>query len=210
VNDEYQVVLNEEDVPRLRINSFYRRILKQRDNSDETAKEFLQEKLKSAVWLIKSIEQRRQTLYKVCKSLVKFQQGFLDHGISHLKPLVLRDVAEDIEMHESTVSRVVTNKYIHTPQGLFELKFFFHSGINFMDGSTMSSVAVKRLLKNMIDQEDGEKPLTDQEIVEILREKQIQIARRTVAKYRKELKIPSSGSRKRSFSFQATADGSLG
>jgi len=200
VNDEYQIVLNEEDIPRLRINSFYRKILRQRKNSDKTAKEFLEDKLKSALWLIKSIEQRRQTLYKVSKSIVKFQRDYLDYGMAYLKPLVLRDVAQDIEMHESTVSRVVTNKYIHTPQGLFELKFFFHSGINSMNGDTVSSEIIKQSLRKMIEEENGEKPFTDQEIVERFKGMQIHIARRTIAKYRKKLKIPSSGSRKRLFS----------
>lgn len=207
VQDEYQVILNEDGVPNLRINSFYRKLLRQHKTSDKAAREFLEQKLKSALWLMKSIEQRRQTLYKVSKSIVKFQRDFLDYGMTHLKPLVLRNVAEDIEMHESTVSRVVTNKYIYTTQGLFELKFFFHSGINSVDGAVMSSVVVKQSLQKMIDQENGERPLTDQEIVERFNGTRIHIARRTVAKYRKELKIPSSGSRKRLFSLDNNSKG---
>ena len=207
VNDEYQVILNEDGVPNLRINSFYRKILRQRKSTDPEAKQFLEDKLKSALWLIKSIEQRRNTLYKVSKSIVKFQRNFLDYGITNLKPLVLRNVAEDIEMHESTVSRVVTNKYINTPQGLFELKFFFHSGIDSEDGGTLSSVVVKRSLKEMIGQENGKRPITDQEIVERFSKMNINIARRTVAKYRKELNIPPSGSRKRLFKLQSAMGG---
>jgi len=150
VNGEYQVILNDEGVPRLRINSYYKSILKGNRPVQDKTREFVENKFKAAIWLIKSIEQRRQTMLKVGKSIAKFQRGFLDHGISHLKPLVLRNVAEDIGMHESTISRVTRNKYIHTPQGILELKFFFHSGVNSYLGSSVSSVRVKEMIKKIV------------------------------------------------------------
>jgi RNA polymerase sigma-54 factor len=148
---------------------------------------------------MKSIEQRRQTLLKVAKSLCKFQREFLDKGLPYLKPLVLKDVAEDIGMHESTVSRVTTNKYMHTPQGVFELKFFFHSGLDSSDGEAMSSVSVKDIIKKAVMAEEPRNPLTDQQLVMLLENKGIQIARRTVAKYRQELRIPPASRRRRFF-----------
>jgi RNA polymerase sigma-54 factor len=154
--------------------------------------------MRSALWLIRSIEQRQRTLYKVADSLVKFQRRFLEEGITALRPLTLKEVAEDIGMHESTVSRVTTNKYIHTPQGLFELKYFFHRGVPATGGDTVSSLKVKDLIHKLLTAEDGSKPLSDQKIVEFLRrEHGVEIARRTVAKYRGQLKIPSSSRRKR-------------
>ncbi|MDH5542139.1 MAG: hypothetical protein OEY64_04150 [Nitrospinota bacterium] len=157
----------------------------------------METKFQSAIWLIKSIEQRRQTLLKVGRSLVKFQEGFLENGISHLRPLVLKDVADDIEMHESTVSRVTRNKYIHTHQGIFELKFFFHSGIGSYLGNTVSSVRVKEMIKKIVMEEDEKKPATDDKVVELLQSRDVKIARRTVTKYRKELGIPPASKRKR-------------
>lgn len=199
IDDDYQVIINNEGVPRLGINSFYQSILKSKEKVANSEKEYIEEKFKSALWLIKSIEQRRQTLYKVSKSIVKFQREFLDKGTSSLKPLVLRDVADDIEMHESTISRITTNKYMHTPQGVFELKYFFHSGIDSMDGDSMSSLTVKDKIKKVVEDEDDKKPYTDQEIVELLRKEDIIIARRTITKYRKEMRIPPSSKRKRMF-----------
>jgi len=155
--------------------------------------------MRSAVWLIKSIHQRQRTIYKVTKSIVKFQRAFFEHGIDHLKPLVLRDVAEDIEMHESTVSRVTTNKYVQTPQGLFELKYFFNSGINTADGDSVASESVKSRIKEIISTEDPKKPYSDQKIVALLKDLEIDIARRTVTKYREMLGIGSSTERKRLF-----------
>jgi RNA polymerase sigma-54 factor len=149
---------------------------------------------------MKSIEQRRQTLLKVAVSLCKFQHEFLDKGLSALKPLVLKDVADDIGMHESTVSRVTTNKYMHTPQGVFELKFFFHSGLDsFGGGGSMSSVSVKEIIRKAVAAEDSHKPLTDQQLVAMLEQQETKIARRTVAKYRQELRIPPASRRKRLF-----------
>ncbi|RMF90056.1 MAG: RNA polymerase sigma-54 factor [Nitrospinota bacterium] len=198
MGEEYEVFLNDDSIPRLRINPHYRALLSQEGENDRrSTKQYLEEKFRSAIWLIKSIEQRRQTLLKVAKSLVKFQKEFLDKGLAYLKPLVLRDVAEDIGMHESTVSRVTTNKYMHTPQGVFEMKYFFHSGIESADGETMSSLLIKDKIKRLVLAEDPKKPLTDQQIVEMLKAEKINIARRTVAKYRQELHIPPANKRKR-------------
>jgi len=199
ISDEYIVVLNDEGLPNLRINSFYRNALSGAEQLDEKAGEYIQEKLRGALWLIKSIHQRQRTIYRVTKSIVKFQRDFFDRGVEHLKPLVLRDVAEDIEMHESTVSRVTTNKYVQTPQGLFELKYFFNSGINTTGGDSVASESVKSKIKEIITAEDPRKPFSDQKIVEILRGQGIDIARRTVTKYREMLGVGSSTQRKRLF-----------
>jgi RNA polymerase sigma-54 factor len=198
VDGEYEVVLNEDDLPSLRINPTYKKIINghDRDVPSET-RQYVDQKLRSAMWFIRSIEQRKRTIYKVGKSIVKFQQEFLEYGLSHLKPLVLRDVADDISMHESTVSRVTTNKYIHTPQGVFELKFFFHSGLGSSSGDDVSSIAIKERIKQMIDEENCERPLSDKAIEDKLKEAGIAIARRTIAKYREDLNIPSSIQRKR-------------
>ena len=199
MGDDYQVMLNDDGVPRLRINTLYQNILRRGDGMQGDTKEYLEEKFRSAIWLMKSIEQRRQTLLKVAKSLCKFQRDFLDKGLPYLKPLVLKDVAEDIGMHESTVSRVTTNKYMHTSQGVFELKFFFHSGLDSVEGDAMSSVSVKEIIKKAVTAEDARNPLTDQQLVRLLEDKGIKIARRTVAKYRQELRISPASRRKRLF-----------
>jgi RNA polymerase sigma-54 factor len=197
VGQDYQIFLNDEGIPRLRISATYRRMLREGQLSQPEAKHYLEDKLRSAVWLIRSIEQRRQTLYKVANSLLKFQRDFLDHGLAYLKPLVLKDVAEDIGMHESTVSRVTTNKYMYTEQGIFELKYFFHSGIESYGGETMSSLTVKDRIKKLVAAEDPAKPLTDQQLVEVLAAENVKIARRTVTKYRRELKLPPANRRRR-------------
>lgn len=199
IDDDYQVILNDDGVPRLKINSHYKRILKnQNSNSiNGETKDFITNKFRSAIWLIKSIEQRRQTMMRVGTSIVKFQRGFMDHGIAHLQPLVLKDVAEDINMHESTISRVTRNKYMHTPQGIFELKFFFHGGVGSYLGSTVSSVRVKEMIKKIVTEEDMKKPVTDDRMVELLQTQDVKIARRTITKYRKELGIQSASKRKR-------------
>ena len=199
VGDDYQIMLNDDDVPKLSINAQYQRMMRRGNGLQEDAKEYLEEKFRSAVWLVKGIEQRRQTLTKVANSLCVFQRDFLDKGLAYLSPLVLRDVADDIGMHESTVSRVTTNKYMHTPQGVFELKFFFHSGLKSFAGDAMSSVSVKETIRKMVNAEDDRKPLSDQQLVAMLQEKNIDIARRTVAKYRQELNIPSASRRRRLF-----------
>ena len=193
----YDVTLNDDGIPRLRISPYYQSLLK--NSAKGETKDYLEEKHKSALWFLKSIDQRRQTIHKVGKSIIKLQKEFLDHGLSYLKPMILKDVAKDIEMHESTVSRITTNKYIDTPQGVFELKFFFHSGIKSYMGNNMSSIRVKNIIKEIIATEDEKKPLTDDEMVKTLTHKNVKIARRTVTKYRKELNIPSASKRKRIF-----------
>jgi RNA polymerase sigma-54 factor len=193
MGSEYVVVLNEDGIPRLRVNSLYRSLLR---NSGDEARQYVEQKLRSAVWLIKSVDQRQRTLRKVTQSIVKFQRDFLDKGLAHLRPLSLRDVGEDIGMHESTISRVTTNKYVETPQGLFELKFFFHSGIASGDGEMVSSVSVKKMIQDLLANEDPSKPLSDQEVAQILKGRALVIARRTVAKYREELGILPSHQRR--------------
>jgi RNA polymerase sigma-54 factor len=202
VDDEYQIVLNEEGLPRLRISPVYRRMVSRSasNTAPSEAKEYVRNKLRSAFRLIKSLEERQRTIYKVAHSIVKFQRDFLDFGIERLRPLVLKDVADDIGMHESTVSRVVNNKYMHTHRGLFEMRFFFHSGIaSTHGGASVSSLTVKDRIRKIISAEDTRRPLSDSAIVKILQSDGLQIARRTVAKYREELKIPSSSNRKQVF-----------
>ncbi|UCD12482.1 MAG: RNA polymerase factor sigma-54 [Nitrospinaceae bacterium] len=193
----YDIALNDEGVPRLRINPFYHDMLTH--TQEGQTREYLENKYRSALWLIKSIDQRRQTIHKVGKSIVKLQKEFLDHGLSYLKPMVLKDVARDIGMHESTVSRITTNKYIDTPQGIFELKFFFHSGIKSYMGNSLSSIRVKNMIKEVITEEDPQRPYTDDEMVQVLMRKNAKIARRTITKYRKELNIPPASKRKKIF-----------
>ena len=196
VEEQYVALLNEEGLPQLRISPVYRRLLdKNTENTDET-RAYVKDKFRSALWLIKSVEQRQKTIHKVATSIITFQKDFLDHGIEHLRPLVLRDVANDIGMHESTVSRVVTNKYMHTPQGVFEMKYFFHSGIASSYGEAVSSVTIKQRIRKIIEAEDPRKPLSDSKIVSILQREGLELARRTIAKYREELKIPTSNQRK--------------
>jgi RNA polymerase sigma-54 factor len=200
VGDEYVIVLNEDGMPKLRINSGYRSMLSSMDSKqDGETVNYIKDKIRSAVWLIKSLDQRQRTIYKVAESIVKHQREFLEKGIDHLRPLVLRDVADDIQMHESTVSRVVSNKYMHTPRGLFLMKYFFHSGIDSDTGEDISSLTVKKKIQSFIDNEDPRKPLSDSKIMKILNDEGINIARRTVAKYRDELNIPSSTDRKQIF-----------
>ncbi|MEO2198095.1 MAG: RNA polymerase sigma-54 factor, partial [bacterium] len=165
---------------------------------DET-RAYVKEKFRSALWLIKSVDQRQKTIHKVATSIITFQTDFLDGGIEYLRPLVLRDVATDIGMHESTVSRVVNNKYMHTPQGVFEMKYFFHSGISSMYGESISSVTIKQRIRKIIEDEDPKKPLSDSRIVRLLQDEGLVLARRTIAKYREELKIPTSSQRKALF-----------
>ena len=196
VGDEYEIVLNEDGLPKLRINSFYRDVLMSKGTYGETTKEYIQDKLKSAAWLIKSIHQRQRTIYRVTKSIVRFQHAFFDKGIAFLKPLVLRDVAEDIEMHESTISRVTTNKYVHTPQGVYELKYFFNSAISGPGGETVASESVKQRIREIIKGENRKKPYSDQEVAEILKADSINVARRTVAKYRETMGILPSRRRR--------------
>src|SRR5215831_845089 len=199
VEDQYVAVLNEEGLPQLRISPTYRRLLDKNAGSNQANDEtraYVKDKFRSALWLIKSVDQRQKTIQKVANSIINFQREFLDHGIEYLRPLVLRDVANDIGMHESTVSRVVNNKYMHTPQGVFELKYFFHSGISSSYGDSVSSVTIKQRIRKIIENEDPRKPLSDSKIVSILQKEGLMLARRTIAKYREELKIPTSNQRK--------------
>jgi RNA polymerase sigma-54 factor len=195
-DDGYRAVLNEDGLPQLRISPVYRRLLdKGGETSDET-RAYVKDKFRSALWLLKSVDQRQKTIVKVATSIINFQRAFLDRGIEHLRPLVLRDVASDIGMHESTVSRVVNNKYMHTPQGVFELKYFFHSGISSSFGESVSSVTIKQRIRKIIEGEDQRRPLSDSKIMNILTKEGLVLARRTIAKYREELKIPTSNQRK--------------
>jgi len=196
VRGGYEIIQNEDGLPKLRINAYYKRMLKNRGRVSDETKVYIQDKMRSAAWLIKSIHQRQRTLFRVTESIVQFQKEFLDKGIAYLKPLVLRDVAEDIEMHESTVSRVTTSKYVHTPQGLYELKFFFNSAINRVDGDALASESVKEQIRKIIKAEDKTKPLSDKGIENIMLGLNIKVARRTVAKYREAMGILPSRKRK--------------
>ncbi|MBK9064088.1 MAG: RNA polymerase factor sigma-54 [Acidobacteria bacterium] len=197
VEDDYIVVFNDDGLPRLKVSALYRRMLLSRDgNLDGEGKSYLREKMRAAQWLLKSLDQRKRTIVRVAESIVKKQRDFLDWGVAHLKPLVLRDVAEDIGMHESTVSRVVSNKWMATPRGLVPMKFFFHSAIASTAGEDVSSLAVKNKIRGLIEAEDAAHPLSDARLAELLAHEGIQIARRTVAKYREELRIPPSSIRR--------------
>ncbi len=196
MGDEVHIVLNEDGLPRLKINSFYKQALDHRGSVSEATRDYIQEKLRSAIWLIKSIHQRQRTIYRVAECIFKFQREFLDHGVGALKPLILRDVAEEVQMHESTISRVTTNKYVHTPQGIFELKFFFNSSVPGANGESVASESVKEKIRLLIGQEDQAHPLSDQELTECLLKDNIFIARRTVAKYREALRVLPSNKRK--------------
>jgi len=200
LGDEYVVQLNEDGLPKLKISSFYQNQIKaQGRKGDKREKEFIQDKFKSAVWLIRSIHQRQQTIRKVTESIVRFQREFLDLGVEHLRPLILRQVADDIGMHESTISRVTTAKYVHTPQGIFELKYFFNSRITSNQGADLASESVKQKIKKYISEEDDKKPLSDQRLCELLEAEGMVIARRTVAKYREMMNIAPSAQRKKVF-----------
>ncbi|MEJ2023706.1 MAG: RNA polymerase factor sigma-54 [Deltaproteobacteria bacterium] len=199
VGDDYEITLNEDGLPKLRVNTYYKDVLSGKDSLPDNAKNYIQEKLKSAAWLIRSIHQRQRTIYRVTESIVRFQRDFLENGITHLRPLVLRDVAEDIEMHESTISRVTTNKFAYTPQGLFELKFFFNSAINTIEGDAVASESVKEHIRNIVKREDAAKPYSDQEISNILKKLNIRVARRTVAKYRESMGILPSRRRRQPY-----------
>ncbi len=196
VGDDLHIVLNDDGMPRLRVSNLYKEVLQQGSGVEKDTKNYVNDKVRSAMWLIKSIHQRQRTIYKVMQSIIKFQRDFFEKGINHLKPLNLRDVADDIEMHESTVSRVTTNKYAHTPQGIFELKYFFNSSINTVGGDAVASESVKERIANLIKNEDPRRPLSDQRIAEMLRVHDINIARRTVTKYREALNLLSSTKRR--------------
>ncbi|MDI6854276.1 MAG: RNA polymerase factor sigma-54 [Deltaproteobacteria bacterium] len=207
VGDDYVITLNEDGLPKLRINRFYLDAMRNPETLSDAAKQYIQKHLDNALWFIRSINQRQKTLYKVTESIVRFQREFLDHGLSHLKPLTLRQVAEDVQMHESTISRVTTSKYVHTPQGVLDLKYFFNSGINLGLGDQIASESVKEKIRQIVQSENPENPLSDQEIADILRKDDVIIARRTVAKYRGMLGVlPSSKRKKPSLRFKGLAN----
>jgi RNA polymerase sigma-54 factor len=197
---KFVIVMNDDGLPRLQLNSFYLEGTKATNSTGAKDKEYLQDKMRSAVWLMKSLYQRQRTLYKVVESIINFQRKFFESGVTQLKPLILKDVADDIQMHESTVSRITTNKYVATPHGVYELKFFFNSALGMDDGSQVGSESVKALIKKLIAEENPKKPLSDEKIADILKDElQVNIARRTVAKYRGALNILSSSKRKQIF-----------
>lgn len=197
LGNEYVIMLNDEGLPRLKISNYYKDILKKDSAAPAGTKDYVQDKLRSAMWLIKSIQQRQRTIYRVVESILKFQREFFEKGVASLRPMVLRDVAEDLGMHESTISRVTSNKYVHTPQGIFELKYFFNSAISTHGGESLASESIKQRIKSIVQNENPEKPLSDSTIAEIFAKESIQLARRTVAKYREQMGILPSKLRKR-------------
>ena len=199
-DNEYKVALNSAGMPRLRISNYYKDLSNSMEDDGSLTKDYIMEKVKAGQWLLKSIEQRQKTIYRVTKSILRFQKKFFDKGIHYLRPLVLKDVAEDIDVHESTVSRITTNKYVHTPQGIFELKYFFTSGIDQARGEAVSSKRIKDMILQMVQKEDLKSPYTDLQIADVLERKSgIKVARRTVAKYREALNILPSNKRKQLF-----------
>jgi len=196
LENDFVVMLNDDGMPKLRVSSFYKKSISRGNKITSEVEDYIQDKLRSAAWLIKSIHQRQKTIYRVMESILKFQHDFFEKGISHLKPMVLRDVAQDIDMHESTISRVTTNKYAYTPQGIFELKYFFNSSIRRVHGGTIASASVQEKIRQIIAGEDPKNPFSDDKISKLLQELQISIARRTVAKYREILKVLPSNRRK--------------
>jgi RNA polymerase sigma-54 factor len=196
LENEFVILVNDDGMPRLHVNNFYKNAFKEGGKFSDDAKEYIQDKMRSATWLIRSIHQRQKTIYKVMESILKFQRSFFDKGIAYLKPMVLRDVAEDIGMHESTISRVTTNKYVHTPRGIFELKYFFNSSIQRVQGDAIASASVQEKIRQIIESEDPKKPYSDDKISKLLKESNISIARRTVAKYREMMRVLPSNKRK--------------
>jgi RNA polymerase sigma-54 factor len=195
---KFLITLNDEGIPKLRLSNYYRRLLSNKKSLRPEEKQFLEEKLRSAIWLLRSLDQRNKTIYKVTESILKFQENFFRKGFKYLKPLNLKDIAEDLSLHESTISRVTSNKYLQCPQGLLNFRFFFSNAVPSARGD-ISSSTVKDLIKNIISEEKPSEPLNDKKIVDLLKEKGIQVARRTAAKYREELKIPSHIKRKKWF-----------
>ena len=196
VDDEYVVTVNESSTPRLMVSSYYSKLMKQSEEDDKLSK-YLADRVNAAIWLIKSIEQRKQTIYNVVTAVVKHQREFFDRGSKYLRTLTLRDIAEELGVHESTVSRSINGKYLQCPRGVFEIKYFFSAGVSGVHGEGISSNSIKEFIKEIVDGEDTKSPYSDQAMVELLGEKGINISRRTVAKYRDELNIPSSSKRKR-------------
>ena len=196
LGNEFIITINDDGMPKLRVNSFYRNALRQGTKMTGQARDYMQDKMRSAAWLIRSIHQRQKTIYRVMESILNFQRDFFEKGIAHLKPMVLRDVAEDIGMHESTISRVTTNKYAHTPLGIFELKYFFNSSIQRVNGEAIASASVQEKIRKIIETENQKKPFSDEKIAKLLKEQNNNIARRTVAKYREIMGVLPSNKRK--------------
>lgn len=193
--DQWHVLMNDDDLPQLRLNPAYKKLM-QKEAAERDVRNYVKERYKSAIQLIKNIEQRKQTILKVCHSIIARQQDFLEHGIDQLKPMMIKEVAEEIGVHPSTVSRAVANKYVHTPQGVFELRYFFSESVNGPEGGATSLLILKRRVKKIIEEEDPKRPLTDEQITRILHSQGIQVTRRTVAKYREDMKIPSTHQRR--------------
>ncbi len=196
LDDNFVIMINDDGMPKLRVNHFYKNAFKNGKKIPDNVKDYVHEKMRSATWLIRSIHQRQKTIYKAMESILKFQRDFFERGIEYLKPMVLRDVAEDIEMHESTISRVTTNKFVHTPRGIFELKYFFNSSIKSIEGEAIASASVQEKIRLIIESEDPRRPYSDDKISKLLKEANINIARRTVAKYREIMKVLPSSKRK--------------
>ena len=193
---EYHVIINEGSVPRLMVSSYYRQVLRESAN-DRNLAEYLNDRINTANWLIRSIEQRKQTIYNVVSAVVRYQRDFFEYGPKHIKPMTLKQIAEEVGIHESTVSRSINGKYMQSPRGVFEIKYFFTSGVSADGGEGMSSNAVKSIIREMVEQEDSKKPCSDQYMADRMQADGINISRRTVAKYREEMGIPSSQKRKR-------------
>ena len=196
MDNDFVVVLNDDGMPKLRLNSLFKRSVGRGRRIAGEAEDYIHDKVRSAAWLIKSIHQRQKTIYRVMESILRFQREFFENGIAHLKPMVLRDVAQDIGMHESTISRVTTNKYAYTPQGIFELKYFFNSSIKRDEGGAIASASVMEKIRQLIASEDPKRPHSDDKIAQLLKRENIQIARRTVAKYREMMRVLPSNKRK--------------
>jgi RNA polymerase sigma-54 factor len=194
-SDEYVVMMNEDDIPVLRLNPGYKKLLN-REAAEKDVRNYVKERYKSAIQLMKNIEQRKQTILKTCYAIIGRQREFLDYGIDHLKPMMIKEVAEEIGVHPSTVSRAVANKYVHTSQGVYELRYFFSESVNGPEGGGTSLMILKRRVKKLIDEEDARRPLTDEQITRILQSQGINVTRRTVAKYREDMKIPSTHQRR--------------
>jgi RNA polymerase sigma-54 factor len=193
--DQWFVLMNEDDLPQLRLNPAYKKLM-QKEAAERDVRNYVKERYKSAIQLIKNIEQRKQTILKVCHSIIERQRDFLELGIDQLKPMMIKEVAEEIGVHPSTVSRAVASKYVHTPQGVFELRYFFSESVNGPEGGGTSLLILKRRVKKIIEEEDPKRPLTDEQITRILQSQGIQVTRRTVAKYREDMKIPSTHQRR--------------
>ena len=194
-DSEYVVVMNEEDMPTLRLSGSYRRMLREK-TTEKDVRDYVKERYKSAIQLLRNIEQRKNTILRTCESIVRRQSEFLEHGESALKPMMIKEVAEEIGVHPSTVSRAVANKYVHTAQGVYELRFFFSEGVNGPEGGDLPLVLLKRKVKKLIEEEDPKKPLTDDQLAADLKTQGINVTRRTVAKYREDMQIPSTHQRR--------------